>query len=551
MNKHSPLVTVITPVFNGSRFLHGYFNSVLSQIGIPFEVLLIDDASSDNSADLIKSYEKKYPYIKSICLKKNVGALECRNIGIKHVRTEFLAFLDVDDLWPPEKLFVQLEFMRSRNVDISFTDYKILYNGMSSFSLKAPFYQLNLNWLLSTRYIACSSLIVNFKKNKDLVFRKIDGVKRAEDLVFLFDSLKKEKIILRCPHVLLTYRIVDHSRSRGQHFLKSVWLIYRSNLKPLAHYFYFLLYLFFSIFKKLIFNPYFKKDSYICERPLIISNQGLGNHFIKPDFTVLMSVYYKSNLFEFKQAINSIFSNSLLPNKFILVIDGSVRSNMTKYITFLKKKHKLEIIVLDKNLGLSAALNEGLKYVETEWVVRADSDDICLPYRFEYQTAMMSKNLDLIGGSIEEVNDDSIVTFRVPPVTAVEIKKFAKYRNPFNHMTVAFRTEFAINCGGYPNIPYKEDYALWAKMISKGARVLNSSIALVKVSAGRDMILRRKNIDSIVSEYELRKILFRNINNNYFMSYFILLFRAGLLMCSLGILISLYRNLLRSTYRVK
>lgn len=222
-------------------------------------------------------------------------------------------------------------------------------------------------------------------------------------------------------------------------------------------------------------------------------------------FTVLMSVYGKDDIQLFKRAVLSVYSNSILPSAFMLVVDGPVNSALEEQILAFERDFKIQVIWLPVNGGLANALNIGINEVETEWVVRADSDDFNLPNRFEEQVKLMSSNIDLMGGAIQEVDrEGQKLAIRRTPASDIEIRKFAKYRNPFNHMTVAFRTELALQCGGYPNIYLKEDYALWALMIKHGARTLNTPVILVEATTGRDMYKRRGGWRYAKAEIELQ-----------------------------------------------
>jgi glycosyltransferase involved in cell wall biosynthesis len=209
-------------------------------------------------------------------------------------------------------------------------------------------------------------------------------------------------------------------------------------------------------------------------------------------FAILMAVYEKDDVFLFSKALNSVYTNSVIPNEFILVVDGPISDVLANQITIFKHKYLINVIYLSRNMGLAHALNAGLKYVTTDWVVRADADDVNLPFRFEKQLRFMSDDFDLIGGAIQEVEKTGEkVAIRRPPLNEVEIRRFAKIRNPFNHMTIAFRKSLAERCGGYPHIYLKEDYALWALMLKQGARCINLHDILVEATAGRDMYRRR------------------------------------------------------------
>jgi glycosyltransferase involved in cell wall biosynthesis len=229
-------------------------------------------------------------------------------------------------------------------------------------------------------------------------------------------------------------------------------------------------------------------------------------------FTVLMPVYQGNDAKLFERAVRSVFANTLRPDAFLLVVDGPVSSGLAATIASLETEFKLDVLRLPENQGLAGGPNAGLARVETEWVVRADADDFNLPERFERlaRTVTGPAAPDLLGSAILEVErDGQVQALRRTPLTHKDIVRYARYRNPFNHMTVAFRRDLARRCGGYPQIHLKEDYALWASMLREGAVTLNLAEVLVHVTAGRDMYRRRGGLRYAHAEIELQRHLVR------------------------------------------
>ncbi|PFG62070.1 glycosyl transferase family 2 [Thioclava sp. ES.031] len=231
-------------------------------------------------------------------------------------------------------------------------------------------------------------------------------------------------------------------------------------------------------------------------------------------FTVLMAVYGGDDPERFTRALESVFANSLPPDQMLLVVDGPVPDALE---TQIDKLQATELCVrvhrLPENRGLAMALNAGLALVETEWVVRADSDDINRPDRFAKQAAAInatSSPIDLLGGAIQEIDfDDAPMAVRRTTEGPENIRKFARKRNPFNHMTVAYRTAPTREVGGYPNIHLKEDYALWASLLKAGARVENLPEILVDATTGHDMYRRRGGTRYALAEFQLQQHLVR------------------------------------------
>ena len=230
-------------------------------------------------------------------------------------------------------------------------------------------------------------------------------------------------------------------------------------------------------------------------------------------FTVLMATYQRDDLALLERAIQSVYANTVPPDAFVLVVDGPVPKALHDAIMSLRVKYGFEPHYLPVNVGLARALNAGLIQVHTRWVVRADADDYNIPDRFALQAAAVIQSedsVDLIGGAIQEVEPDgSQLAVRRTVERHAEILRYAAYRNPFNHMTMAYRTDLALRCGGYPNIHLKEDYALWAQMLALGARALNLPDVLVLATAGRDMYRRRGGIRYALAEIALQRHLVR------------------------------------------
>ena len=115
MTEQHPLVSVIIPVHNGGRYLRAALESVFAQTYRPFEVIVVDDGSTDDSGVIAQSFhDVRYIH------QANQGVAAARNNGIEAARGEFFAFLDQDDLWTPEKLKLQIAYLLS-HPDLGYT----------------------------------------------------------------------------------------------------------------------------------------------------------------------------------------------------------------------------------------------------------------------------------------------------------------------------------------------------------------------------------------------------------------------------------------------
>lgn len=232
------------------------------------------------------------------------------------------------------------------------------------------------------------------------------------------------------------------------------------------------------------------------------------------NFSVLMSVYKKEKASNLKTAIDSVLNQSLKPSEIILVVDGPIGKNLEDILKHYENCYELfKVIRLKKNVGLGAALNEGLKYCSYEYVARMDSDDISSFDRFEKQISYIYKNkdIDVVGGNITEFDDitGKEMSIRAVPNEMCDIKKMLKTRNPMNHVTVIFKKKSVLLSGGYMDCPYFEDYYLWSRMIKKGFVFSNINEELVKVRAGLSMSSRRGNFNYIKSIINFENKLYK------------------------------------------
>ena len=117
-------VSIITPSFNSSRFLQETVDSVLSQTYQDWEMIIVDECSRDDSYDLAQENARRDPRIMARRLKENCGPAVARNTAIEMAKGQYIAFLDSDDIWLPQKLDKQIAFMRKQDAVLSYTAYE-------------------------------------------------------------------------------------------------------------------------------------------------------------------------------------------------------------------------------------------------------------------------------------------------------------------------------------------------------------------------------------------------------------------------------------------
>jgi len=228
-------------------------------------------------------------------------------------------------------------------------------------------------------------------------------------------------------------------------------------------------------------------------------------------FSVVMSVYIKENPAFLHKCLQSIVSQTVLPDELIIVKDGPLSSELELVLSELRAPLDVQIITLPQNITQGPARGKGLKAARNEWVAIMDSDDICMEDRFEKQLEMISRDpaLSLIGGQIAEFRDDLGQTeaVREVPLNHEAITEFSKGRNPFNSMTVMLKRPVALEAGNYDYFPMFEDYDLWVRMIALGARCANHPDVLVSARTGSGMYGRRRGISYARAELRMQKQL--------------------------------------------
>ncbi|MBO4836970.1 MAG: glycosyltransferase [Clostridia bacterium] len=217
-------------------------------------------------------------------------------------------------------------------------------------------------------------------------------------------------------------------------------------------------------------------------------------------YSVLMSVYVKEKAIFLREAMDSIWDQTVPADDFVLVCDGPLTAELDAVIDEMEKAHPgtLQVVRLEKNGGLGNALNTGIGYCKNELVARMDSDDISRPDRCERQLAvfMSRPEISICSGIVEEfsVSPDRTEARRVPPETQEEILAFAKKRNPFNHPCVMYKKTAVEKAGGYRDFYLLEDYYLWVRMLQNGTVGYNLQQPLLWMRAGSEMYKRRAGI---------------------------------------------------------
>jgi len=160
-NKSSPPeVSIITANYNCERFIESTIQSVLKQTFTDWEMIIVDDCSTDQGPKIIEKYCQADSRIKLVSLVKNSGPAVARNKAIEQAKGRFIAFLDSDDLWTEDKLEVQISFMKKNNFSLTYTEYvKVNEDGkVISDVIQRP-EKVNYQKMLNSNFIPCLTAI--------------------------------------------------------------------------------------------------------------------------------------------------------------------------------------------------------------------------------------------------------------------------------------------------------------------------------------------------------------------------------------------------------
>ena len=265
-------------------------------------------------------------------------------------------------------------------------------------------------------------------------------------------------------------------------------------------------------------------------------------------FSVLLPILDRADIIKgFPLSIESIFSNTLIPDQVVVTIDGPVSENFKRTILFYEAKYSLDLVWIREKVGLDIALNRGLEKCKNNFIFRADGDDINLENRFEIQLPLLQDGYDVVGSYVDEYEDNGgYISTRKVPLSNKAVSKQITYRNPINHMTVGFQKDAVLEVGGYPELFLKGDYGLWIKLISSKKRFKNVNLALVKATTGSRMIKDRGGFKYACSEFLLQRFLIKYNLSNILLGTLLFISRSTVFLMPYRIKKIIYRLFLRN-----
>lgn len=221
--------SVILPAYNNEETIAQAIESVIAQTSPDWELLAVDDCSTDGTRAILDGYAEKDSRVRVLSNPVNSGAGPSRNLGIGASSGRYIAFLDADDSWHPEKLGRQVAFMKERGCAASFTYYRRRASGegLERRIIKAPA-EVRYRQLLKSNWIPMSSAMYDRSRAPELRMRPL---RRRQDYLFWLDLLSSGGAACCLPECLMTYTVRPQSVSSNK--LASVlatWRLYRREL---------------------------------------------------------------------------------------------------------------------------------------------------------------------------------------------------------------------------------------------------------------------------------------------------------------------------------
>ncbi len=230
MAEHKKLCSVIIPAYNCERTIRCSVESALFQSYDVLEVLIADDASTDNTGYVLKDLAAEDSRIKLFFLEKNGGVAEARNRLLSEAKGDYIAFLDADDIWEPEKVAKHIALLQSSDADFTYSSYSFIDKDAKEIGKpKIVPTACSMQDILKENFILCSSVVMKGSLAK---LYKMDGSYSHEDLVYWLTLFQGGCNAVGTSDVLVQYRLYDQNRSGNKKkAAKDRWIVYRKFLR--------------------------------------------------------------------------------------------------------------------------------------------------------------------------------------------------------------------------------------------------------------------------------------------------------------------------------
>jgi teichuronic acid biosynthesis glycosyltransferase TuaG len=215
MSYTNPVFSIITPLYNCEDYLRATIDSVRSQSFQNWELIIIDDCSTDKSFFLAKSYSELDPRIIVLKNEKNSGQAFCRNVGLRNARGKYLAFLDSDDLWMDKKLDRYFKEFQENNVSFIYSSYKLIdEHGVELKKVLIPPSVLDFKTFMAHNPVGCLTVAYEINSFRNIYFVEDRKYQSIEDNIHWANIFSRNDVrYKRIEEVLSSYRIRSNSSS--------------------------------------------------------------------------------------------------------------------------------------------------------------------------------------------------------------------------------------------------------------------------------------------------------------------------------------------------
>ena len=221
-------ISIIIPCYNSEKYIQQTIQSVQNQTYKNWEMIIVDDCSTDRTCEIVKKISMMDSRIKLICQKENLGAAKARNLSTMKATGRFIAYLDADDIWLPEKLEKQVAFMEQNKIGFSCASYEVIDDDNNRLNKevhmlpKVDYVGFLTNNLLQTVGIMVDTTIVD--KNNLIM----PDIRRRQDAATWLQILKAGHECYGMDEVLAQYRRANNSLSSNKFkAVKGIWFLYR------------------------------------------------------------------------------------------------------------------------------------------------------------------------------------------------------------------------------------------------------------------------------------------------------------------------------------
>ena len=223
----NPSVSIIMPSYNAEQYIAESIQSVMAQTYPSWELVITDDRSSDNTANIARSFSQQDPRIDFVVAEKHSGIAGTRNQCIARAKGRYIAFLDNDDLWVPEKLEKQVRFMQGHDCGFSYSEYELIKeDGTPKGKIIRTAGVIDYNKYLRNTIIGSGTIMLDREKTGPLT---MPDNATSDDMALWCKILRDGHKAYPIKEVLMKYRVRSNSASANKwKAAQDVWRVYRN-----------------------------------------------------------------------------------------------------------------------------------------------------------------------------------------------------------------------------------------------------------------------------------------------------------------------------------